>query len=213
MPLTDRCLRRILAGSEPDRPSAAHAGGPPHARGPPRTPARLAVRPARHWRCTRSSCCFRSAMTVQYSLYRWDGIGTSQWVGLDNYVTCPHRPGPPAGDLQRLPADLSSSASSRSRSGSSWPRVIRRIATGDASGNVARTVLFLPQVIPLVAAGIAWSWVLSLDGRRQPGCCPRSGSVGSLAPGSATSTSPCPPSASSAPGCCSGSARSCCSPA
>ena len=27
------------------------------------------------------------ALTFQYSLYRWDGIGPSQWVGLDNYVT------------------------------------------------------------------------------------------------------------------------------
>jgi raffinose/stachyose/melibiose transport system permease protein len=29
---------------------------------------------------------------------------------------------------------------------------------------VARTVIFLPQVIPLVAAGIAWSWLLSSTG-------------------------------------------------
>ena len=31
-------------------------------------------------------------------------------------------------------------------------------------GSFARTVLFLPQVVPLVAAGIAWSWVLSTQG-------------------------------------------------
>src|SRR3954467_5331897 len=24
-------------------------------------------------------------LTLQYSLYRWDGIGPSTWVGLDNY--------------------------------------------------------------------------------------------------------------------------------
>jgi raffinose/stachyose/melibiose transport system permease protein len=28
----------------------------------------------------------------------------------------------------------------------------------------ARAVLFLPQVVPLVAAGIAWSWMLASDG-------------------------------------------------
>jgi raffinose/stachyose/melibiose transport system permease protein len=28
----------------------------------------------------------------------------------------------------------------------------------------SRTVLFLPQIIPLVAAGIMWSWMLSTDG-------------------------------------------------
>ena len=26
-------------------------------------------------------------LTFQYSLYRWDGIGPSQWVGLKNYAT------------------------------------------------------------------------------------------------------------------------------
>ena len=31
-------------------------------------------------------------------------------------------------------------------------------------GTVVRTILFLPQVIPLVAAGIAWSWLLSSNG-------------------------------------------------
>ena len=32
------------------------------------------------------------ALTVQYSLYRWDGVGPAQWVGLDNYVDGPDRP-------------------------------------------------------------------------------------------------------------------------
>ena len=27
------------------------------------------------------------ALTVQYSLYRWDGVGPATWVGLSNYVT------------------------------------------------------------------------------------------------------------------------------
>ena len=41
--------------------------------------------------------------------------------------------------------------------------VIHRVATGRL-GAVARTVLFLPQVIPLVAAGIIWGWLLALPG-------------------------------------------------
>jgi raffinose/stachyose/melibiose transport system permease protein len=40
---------------------------------------------------------------------------------------------------------------------------IRRIAQSRLAV-VARTVLFLPQVIPLVAAGIMWSWLLSSTG-------------------------------------------------
>ena len=41
--------------------------------------------------------------------------------------------------------------------------VIHRVATGRL-GAVARTVLFLPQVMPLVAAGIMWGWLLALPG-------------------------------------------------
>src|SRR5881394_1117804 len=42
--------------------------------------------------------------------------------------------------------------------------VIHRVATGRL-GAIARTALFLPQVIPLVAAGIIWGWLLALPGR------------------------------------------------
>jgi raffinose/stachyose/melibiose transport system permease protein len=41
--------------------------------------------------------------------------------------------------------------------------VVHRVAPG-RFGAVARTVLFLPQIIPLVAAGIIWGWLLALPG-------------------------------------------------
>ena len=41
--------------------------------------------------------------------------------------------------------------------------IIRGAARG-RFGTVSRTVLFLPQVIPLVAAGIMWNWVLAKSG-------------------------------------------------
>jgi raffinose/stachyose/melibiose transport system permease protein len=41
--------------------------------------------------------------------------------------------------------------------------VIHRVAPG-RFGEIARTVVFLPQVIPLVAAGIIWGWLLALPG-------------------------------------------------
>ena len=101
-------------------------------------------------------------LTVQYSLYRWDGFNVATWVGLSNYVTVITDP-----DLLNtifnafrliiffslIPVTLGLVVAS----------VIRRSATG-SFGSVARTVLFLPQVIPLVAAGIVWSVVLSYSG-------------------------------------------------
>jgi raffinose/stachyose/melibiose transport system permease protein len=101
-------------------------------------------------------------LTVQYSLYEWDGVGPATWVGLENYAAVLSDP-----DLlgtifnafrlviffSLIPVALGLIVAS----------VIHRVATGRL-GAVARTVLFLPQVIPLVAAGIIWGWLLSLPG-------------------------------------------------
>ena len=101
-------------------------------------------------------------LTFQYSLYRWDGIGVGKWVGYSNYITVLTAP-----DLLEtifnslrlavffslIPVSLGLVVAS----------VIHRVATG-ALGATARTVLFLPQVIPLVAAGIIWGWLLALPG-------------------------------------------------
>ena len=101
-------------------------------------------------------------LSVQYSFFRWNGIGPMTWVGLKNYATVLGVP-----DLLEtifnafrlvvffsfIPVTLGLVVAS----------VIHRVATG-RFGAVARTVLFLPQVIPLVAAGIIWGWLLALPG-------------------------------------------------
>ena len=102
------------------------------------------------------------ALTVQYSFYRWDGFGPATWVGLSNYtsvLTDPNLLGTIFNALRLvvffslIPVSLGLVTAS----------VIHRVATGRL-GAVARTVLFLPQVIPLVAAGIIWGRLLSLQG-------------------------------------------------
>ncbi|MGZ8800771.1 MAG: carbohydrate ABC transporter permease, partial [Aeromicrobium sp.] len=102
------------------------------------------------------------ALTLQYSLYRWDGIGPSEWVGLRNYasvLTDSDLVGVILNAFKLIvffsfiPVSLGLIVAS----------VMRRIATGRL-GTASRTVLFLPQIIPLVAAGIAWKWVLSTSG-------------------------------------------------
>jgi raffinose/stachyose/melibiose transport system permease protein len=101
-------------------------------------------------------------LSVQYSFFRWDGIGPMTWVGLKNYATVLDDRDLLGtilnafwlvGFFSIIPVGLGLVVAS----------VMHRIATGRL-GAVARTVLFLPQVIPLVAAGIIWGWLLALPG-------------------------------------------------
>ena len=96
------------------------------------------------------------ALTIEYSFYRWDGVGPATWVGLTNYAAV-------LSELLNafrlviffslIPVGL----------GLVTAGVIQRVARGRL-GAISRTVLFLPQVIPLVAAGIIWGRLLSLSG-------------------------------------------------
>jgi raffinose/stachyose/melibiose transport system permease protein len=101
-------------------------------------------------------------LSVQYSLYDWNGIGASTFVGADNYVrlvTDPDLFGAIVHAFELIvffsvvPVVL----------GLAIAATIRQIAASRFA-TVARTVLFLPQVIPLVAAGIIWTWLFSSTG-------------------------------------------------
>jgi raffinose/stachyose/melibiose transport system permease protein len=101
-------------------------------------------------------------LTILYSFFRWNGIGPMTWVGLKNYVSVLQVPNLVGTIFNAfwlvvwfsfIPVGL----------GLIVAGVIHRVATG-RFGAVARTVLFLPQVIALVAAGIIWGWLLALPG-------------------------------------------------
>ncbi len=101
-------------------------------------------------------------MSVYYSFLRWDGIGKARFNGLANYITVVTDP-----DLLQIignsfllvlyftviPVGLGLAVASAIRS-----------HMGGPFGTATRTILFLPQVIPLVAAGIAWSWMYASSG-------------------------------------------------
>jgi raffinose/stachyose/melibiose transport system permease protein len=101
-------------------------------------------------------------LTVQYSFYDWNGIGASTWVGLDNYRRLLTDPELFASILHAFQLMLFFSLIPVTL-GLLVATTIRGIAQSRLA-LAARTVLFLPQVIPLVAAGIMWSWLLSTSG-------------------------------------------------
>jgi len=101
-------------------------------------------------------------LSVVYSFHRWNGVGPMTWVGLKNYITIfefPNLIGSVVNSFwlivwfSFIPVGLGLVTAS----------VINRVATGKF-GEFARTILFLPYVIALVAAGIIWGWLLSLSG-------------------------------------------------
>ncbi|MEU6512345.1 sugar ABC transporter permease [Streptomyces sp. NPDC046942] len=101
-------------------------------------------------------------MSIQYSFYDWDGVGASTWVGLKNY-TAVFTDSEQLSSLLHafylivfftvLPLTLALITAS----------VLREIQ-GRFTGAVARTLLFLPQIIPGAAAGVAWTWMYSDNG-------------------------------------------------
>ena len=99
---------------------------------------------------------------VQYSLYHWDGVGRSRWAGLDNYI-----------EVFRHDELLGAIIHSFILIGFycvipvSCGLVMAAVIHGGKQrslGGLARTILFVPQLIPLVASGIAWKWMFATTG-------------------------------------------------
>lgn len=100
--------------------------------------------------------------TIRYSFYDWDGIGLASWVGLENYLRVlsdPQLYGSLVNTLTLIlficviPVALGLLAASAARA-------VR--SAGFAAA--ARGVLFLPQVVPLAAAAVAWTWMYADTG-------------------------------------------------
>lgn len=100
--------------------------------------------------------------TIQYSFYNWDGIGLATPAGLQNYVRVLTDP------------DLLSSiwhsfflmiffTAIPVAGGLVVAALLQEIRLKGLS-TVARTTLFLPQIIPGAAAAIAWVWMFSSNG-------------------------------------------------
>ncbi len=102
------------------------------------------------------------AMSFYYSLQRWDGIGKMRFAGLNNYLIVLTD-----SDLLQIIGNAFQLVAYFTLIpvilGLAVAAVIREHMSGPF-GTTARTVLFLPQVIPLVAAGIAWSWMFANSG-------------------------------------------------
>jgi raffinose/stachyose/melibiose transport system permease protein len=114
--------------------------------------------------------------TFWISFHEWDGITPSRWVGLDNYRRVFTDPQVREtfshalvliGFYALLPLIL----------GLVLAALLSRMRVRGISG--FRAVLFLPQVVALVAVGVVWRWILAPDGPLNEGL--RAIGLGSLA--------------------------------
>ena len=99
---------------------------------------------------------------IQYSFYKWNGVGASEFVGLKNYLRVFSDPDLLAsiGNAFVLIAFFTIIPVS---AGLFLATLIRSIKPGPFS-SASQAILFLPQIIPLAAAGIAWSWMYAQTG-------------------------------------------------
>ncbi len=102
------------------------------------------------------------AQSIQYSFYNWDGIGVATPAGLANWRAVFTQPELLSAIVHAfelivfytlLPVGAGLAAAT----------LIRELRPGPFS-TLSRTVLFIPQVLPLVAAGVAWTWMYSSNG-------------------------------------------------
>jgi raffinose/stachyose/melibiose transport system permease protein len=99
---------------------------------------------------------------VRYSFTQWDGIGEKEFVGFSNYV-----------QIFQSPELLASIRNSLSLIvffsvfpiffGLLLANFIVRIRTQKIR-SITQVVLFFPQILPLAASGIAWSWMYANNG-------------------------------------------------
>jgi len=99
---------------------------------------------------------------VQYSFYRWNGVGPSEWVGLANYLRVFTDPNL-LGAIRNAFVLIGFFTIIPVSAGLVLATLIRTMRTGFFS-SASQTILFLPQIIPLAAAGIAWSWMYAQTG-------------------------------------------------
>ncbi len=100
--------------------------------------------------------------TVEYSFYNWDGIGVATPAGLGNYQRVFTESALYTSIINSfvlivfftvIPVVLGLISA-----------VLMREIRGRGTGTLIRTLLFLPEVIPLAGAAIAWTWMYSPDG-------------------------------------------------
>jgi raffinose/stachyose/melibiose transport system permease protein len=143
----------------PGGPAPARGRVPGRARGP-QWSALLWGAPA--VLCYAAFVLYPLGQSIQYSFYNWDGIGTATPAGLANWQAVFTQP-ELLGAITHAVELIVFYTIFPVGAGLAAAGLIRELKPGPFS-TISRTVLFIPQVLPLVAAGVAWTWLYSSNG-------------------------------------------------
>ena len=99
---------------------------------------------------------------VRFSFTQWDGIGEKEYVGFSNYVQIFQSPELVASIRNSLSLIIFFSVFPIFF-GLLLANFIVRIRTQKVR-SITQVVLFFPQILPLAASGIAWSWMYANNG-------------------------------------------------
>jgi raffinose/stachyose/melibiose transport system permease protein len=105
---------------------------------------------------------FPLLMGIQYSFFDWNGIGKAEFIGIENYLTV-FTDETLVGSIQNAFVLIAFFTFIPITSGLMLATLFRSMKAG-AFTNLSQMILFLPQIIPLAAAGIAWSWMYAKTG-------------------------------------------------
>ncbi|MEE4489543.1 carbohydrate ABC transporter permease [Streptomyces sp. BE230] len=95
------------------------------------------------------------------SFWNWNGIGTATWAGLSNYTAVFEEPALRAALTHAFGFIVFYTV---------VPVILGLILAALTSAvpwramPVIRTIIFLPQILPLVAVGVVWKWIYGEDG-------------------------------------------------
>ncbi|WP_406455983.1 sugar ABC transporter permease [Streptomyces sp. NBC_00876] len=95
------------------------------------------------------------------SFWNWNGIGTATWAGLSNYTAVFEEPALRAALTHAFGFIVFYTV---------VPVILGLILAAVTSAvpwramPVIRTIIFLPQILPLVAVGVVWKWIYGEDG-------------------------------------------------
>ncbi|MFE5256831.1 carbohydrate ABC transporter permease [Streptomyces coelicoflavus] len=99
--------------------------------------------------------------SVWISFWNWNGVGVATWAGLGNYAAVFQEPALRSALLHAFVFILFYTV---------IPVALGLVLAALVAAvpwramPVIRTVIFLPQILPLVAVGVVWKWIYSEDG-------------------------------------------------